>query len=148
LVYRQFKGRNNRPVQIDIPVIEELRRIIEASPCGEMSFLVTEFGKPFSSNGFGNWFKKKCSEAGLPHCSAHGVRKAAAARLAELGCSDLEIMAIGGWQTLKEVQRYTKGARKRVLAERAMRRVQTDISGTKVSNRHAPDTSVRHKRED
>lgn len=145
LVYRQFKGRNNWPVQIDIPVIDELRRIIDASPCGDMAFLVTEFGKPFSTNGFGNWFKKRCDEAGLPHCSALGVRKAAAARLAELGCSDLEIMAIGGWQTLKEVQRYTKGARKRVLADSALNKVQTDISGTKVSNRGAHAKEVRQK---
>ena len=70
----------------------------------------------------------------MPHCSAHGVRKAAAARLAELGCSDHEIMAIGGWQTLKEVQRYTKGARKRVLSDSAVDKVQADIDGTKVSN--------------
>ena len=99
-----------------------------------VTFLVTEFGKPFTSNGFGNWFKKRCREAGLPHCSAHGVRKAAAAKLAEVGCSDHEIMAIGGWKTLKEVQRYTKGARKRVLSDNAMYRVQADIDGTEVSN--------------
>lgn len=134
LQYKQFKGRNKRPVHIDLKVITELQQIINASPCGELTFLVTEFGKPFTSNGFGNWFKKRCKEAGLPHCSAHGVRKAAAARLAELGCSDHEIMAIGGWQTLKEVQRYTKGARKRILSDNAMDKVQADINGTKVSN--------------
>jgi integrase len=134
LQYKQFKGRNKRPVHIDIPVIPELQRIVDASPCGELTFLVTEFRKPFTSNGFGNWFKKRCREAELPHCSAHGVRKAAAAKLAELGCSDHQIMAIGGWQTLKEVQRYTKGARKRVLSDNAMDRVQADIDGTEVSN--------------
>ena len=115
--------------------------------CGELTFLVTEFGKPFTANGFGNWFKKRCTEAGLPHCSAHGVRKSAAARLAELGCSDLEIMSIGGWQTLKEVQRYTKSARRGVLADQGMGRIQADIEGTKVSNLPGDDTAVRHKRE-
>ena len=69
---------------------------------------------------------------------SRGERKAAAVRLAELGCSDLEIMAIGGWTTLKEVQRYTKSARKKVLADSAMERVQADIERTKVSNL-APD---------
>lgn len=34
------------------------------------------------------------------------------ARMVELGLSDFEIMANGGWTTLKEVQRYTKIARK------------------------------------
>jgi len=37
------------------------------------------------------------------------LRKAAAARLAELGCSEFEIMVITGHQTSKEVTRYTKG---------------------------------------
>jgi integrase len=55
-----------------------------------MPFLVTAFGKPFTANGFGNWFRQRCDEAGLPHCSAHGLRKAAAARLAELGAGESE----------------------------------------------------------
>lgn len=89
LRYTQFKGRNKSPVEIDIPVISALREIIDASPTGDLAFLVTEFGQPFkSSKSFGNWFKKRCKEAGLPHCSAHGVRKVAAARLAELGCTE------------------------------------------------------------
>ena len=135
LQYTQFKGRNKSPVQIDVPVIDALRQIIDVSPTGDMNFLVTQFGQPFrSSKSFGNWFKKRCKEAGLPHCSAHGVRKVAAARLAELGCTEHEIMAIGGWKTLKEVERYTRTARKRVLSDTAMERVQADIDGTKVSN--------------
>jgi integrase len=28
-----------------------------------------------------------CKKAGLPHCSIHGLRKAAATRLANAGCS-------------------------------------------------------------
>ena len=143
LHYIQFKGRNKKPVHIDIRVIEELEQILSVSPCGDLFFLVTEFGRQFTSKGFGNWFKKRCTEANLPHCSAHGVRKAAAARLAELGCSDHEIMAIGGWQTIKEVQRYTKGARKRVLSDSAMDKVQADIDRTKVSNLSADGKKVR-----
>jgi len=135
LRYTQFKGRQRSPVKIDIPVIDELATILEASPVGEMTFLVTQFGHPFaSSKAFGNWFKKRCVEAGLPHCSAHGVRKAAAARMAEIGLSDFEIMAIGGWKTLKEVQRYTRSARRRVMADSGMEKVETDIERTKVSN--------------
>ncbi|MEL6379255.1 MAG: hypothetical protein AAFQ29_05760 [Pseudomonadota bacterium] len=40
--------------------------------------------------------------------------------LAELGCTELEIMAVTGHSTSKEVERYTKAARRRLLAERAM----------------------------
>jgi hypothetical protein len=34
-----------------------------------------------------NWFRARCDEAGLPHCSAHGLRKVASLRLAEYGCT-------------------------------------------------------------
>ena len=135
LRYTQYKGRKNSPAKIDVPVIDALREIIDASPTGDLTFLVTEFGQPFkSSKSFGNWFKKRCVEAGLHHCSAHGVRKIAATRLAEIGCTEHEIMAIGGWKTAKQVQHYTRTARKKVLADNAMDKVQADIDGTKVSN--------------
>ena len=61
--------------------------------------------------------------AGLPHCSAHGLRKAAARRLAEAGCSAHEIMSITGHQSLKEVERYTREAGRRNLADSAMKRI-------------------------
>jgi len=46
----------------------------------------------------------------LRNCSAHGLRKAAARRLAEAGCTEHEIAAITGHASLREVQRYTKAA--------------------------------------
>lgn len=123
LRFTQFKNRNRKPVRLEIPLVPELGRIIDASPTGDMTFLVTEFNKPFTSNGFGNWFRKRCDEAGLTDCSAHGLRKASAARLAEFGCTDREIMSITGHVTSKEVDRYTRGANQRRLAENVLRRV-------------------------
>jgi len=105
--------------ELHIPILRDLRAVIDASPTGDLTFIVTEFGKPFTSNGFGNRMRKWCDEAGLPNCSAHGLRKASAVRMAEAGCTDLEIMSYGGWETLAEVQRYTKGARQRTMAAAA-----------------------------
>ncbi|WP_274627589.1 tyrosine-type recombinase/integrase [Arvimicrobium flavum] len=119
LKFTQVKNKRNKPVTLEIPIVDELQRIIDASPTGDLNFLVTEFKKPFTANGFGNWFRDRCDEAGLRHCSAHGLRKAAAARLADQGKSEHEIMAITGHQTSKEVTRYTKAARQKVLAARA-----------------------------
>lgn len=119
LKFTQAKNRRNKPVKLEIPIVEELQRIIDASPTGELTFLVTEFGKPFTANGFGNWFRERCNEADLPHCTAHGLRKAAAARLADQGKTEHQIMAITGHQTSKEVTRYTKAARQKVLAAQA-----------------------------
>lgn len=123
LVFTQNKNRNRKPIRLEIPIIPELQRIIDASPIGNLTFLTTAFGRPFTSNGFGNRFRKWCDEAGLHHCSIHGLRKAAASRLAELGCSEFEIMAITGHTTSKEVTRYTRAARQKVRAESALKRL-------------------------
>lgn len=68
----------------------------------------------------GNWFRTRCDEAKLPHCSMHGLRKAAARRLAEAGCTDRQIMAITGHKTTQEVGRYTRSAEQMKLAGQAM----------------------------
>lgn len=112
LTFTQQKGDK----LMEIPILAELQRIIDASPTGDLTYLVTAFNKPFTPAGFGNWFRKQCDAAGLPQCSAHGLRKAAAARMAELGCSSHQIMSIGGWETLKEVERYTKAAERKRMA--------------------------------
>ena len=120
VVFTQHKNRNSKPITLTLPIIPELKSIIDASPCGDLTFLVTEFNRPFTSNGFGNWFRKRCNEAGLSECSAHGLRKAGAARLAELGRAESEIMAVTGHTTSAEVNRYTRSARQKVLATRAL----------------------------
>jgi integrase len=123
LTFTQQKNRNRKPVSLSIPVAPALQSIVAASQCGDLTFLITDFGRPFTAAGFGNKFRDWCDQAGLPHCSAHGLRKATAARLAELGASEHEIMAITGHQTSKEVSRYTRAARQRVLADSAMARL-------------------------
>jgi len=82
--------------------------------------LITEYGKPFTANGFGNKFKDWSRQADLPHCSAHGVRKAPSTALAEAGAMPHEIMAVTGHQTLEEVERYTKAASRKKTADAAM----------------------------
>ena len=126
LVFTQHKGRNRQPVRLEIPIIHELQSIIDQTQTGDLTFLVTAFNRPFTSNGFGNRFRKWCDEAGLSNCSVHGLRKAAAARLAELGCSEQEIMSITGHRTSKEVTRYTRAASQKTRAESALRRMSSE----------------------
>lgn len=116
LTLTQAKNRDRKPVTLSLPILPELRAVIDATPIGNLAFLVTQFGKPFTANGFGNWFRKRCNEAGLPHCSAHGLRKAGAAIAAENGATERQLMAIFGWTTMKEAERYTRAARQKVLA--------------------------------
>jgi integrase/recombinase XerD len=98
----------------------ELETSIAANPSRHLTFLVTEFGRPFTPAGFGNWFREQCDKANLHHCSAHGLRKATAAALAEAGASTHEIAAVTGHMSLEEVERYTRAVRKKKLADAAM----------------------------
>lgn len=115
LTIRPEKTKRTSNVTVTIPVLRPLAESIAAAPTGDLHLLVTEFGKPFTANGFGNWFKKRCLEAGLPQCSAHGLRKASATRAAENGATTHELMAIYGWVTIKEAERYTRAADRRRL---------------------------------
>jgi integrase len=121
--------------RLSIPMHPTLRSVMAATPRENMTFLVTSFGKPFTPAGFGNWFRDRCNEAGLPHCSAHGLRKAAARRLAEAGCSNQQIKAITGHKTDKEVARYTAAADQVRLAEQAMVAAYGMDGEQKMSNR-------------
>ncbi len=60
-----------------IPFHPKLAASIGKLPRLNMTFLLTEAGAPFSAAGFGNWFRERCNEAGLQHCSAHDCAKLA-----------------------------------------------------------------------
>lgn len=128
--YRQAKNEHNSPIDMDIPVHPDLATVLDATPTsGHLTFLVTDYGKPYSANGFGNAFKDWCRQANLPHCSAHGLRKATAARLAERGATPHEIMAITGHKTLEEVESYTRAAQKAGLADSGMAKLKRQLGG-------------------
>jgi integrase len=105
---------------LSIPIHPDLGVLLKLVPTDRLAFVVTERGLPFSASGFGNKMRDWCDEAGLPQCSAHGLRKAAARRLAEAGCSNQQIKAITGHATDAEVSRYTAAASQRLLADQAL----------------------------
>ena len=85
-----------------------------------MTFLTTERGAPFTSAGFGNWFRDRCNEAGLRHCSAHGLRKASITRLANLGATTDQMKSISGHTSDAALNVYKKTADQQRLARQAM----------------------------
>lgn len=104
-----------------LPVHPSLSEVLGHVPAGQMTFLLTGQGKTFSAGGFGNYFRDCRRAAGLPEgLSAHGLRKAAARRLAEAGCSLPEIMAVGGWKTPKEATAYLRAASQEQMADKAI----------------------------
>ena len=80
-----------------VPIHPDLAEILAQTPRRHMLILTTQYGAGLTDGGYGNWFREACRAADLPErCSSHGLRKAAAARLAEAGCSTREIMSITG----------------------------------------------------
>jgi integrase len=114
------KTEDKTGLEVAIPVHPQLRQIIGATPSNHLTFLVTELGAPFTVAGFGGWFRDCCNEAGLRHCSFHGLRKAAATRLIDAGCDVVEAAAITGHASLKELQRYIETRDRKKAARRAM----------------------------
>jgi integrase len=104
------------PTALELPMPPALQQVIDASETGDLTYLLTDYGKSFTEAGFRGWFRERCDAAGLPHCSAHGLRKAAATALAEAGATAHQLMAWFGWKSLKEAERYTHAANRKRLA--------------------------------
>lgn len=110
------------------PILPELARIIHATKIGMESFLETARGKPFSVAGFGNWFRDRCNEAGLQHCTCHGLRKAGATIAAERGATTNQLMAIFDWTTPHQAEVYTRKADRKLLAREGMKLLSREVT--------------------
>lgn len=108
---------------VNVILAPDLKAAIDATPTGKETFLVTSQGNAFTDAGLGNWFRERCDEAGLPHCSMHGLRKALASIAADEGATQQQIKALGQWSNDAEVATYTAGANQGRLADEAITRV-------------------------
>lgn len=107
-------------VTVELP--EYVMSLIGKTKTGDLHFIVTSHGKPFSKPGFGNWFGAAAREAGIEK-NAHGVRKLAATIAADEGATAHELMAQFGWASPKQAEVYTKGADRAKLGIRSSKRV-------------------------
>lgn len=118
-----FKASKN-DADLWLPLAPDLRRAIEALPAvGIDTFIVTEYGKPYSVDGFGQKMRQWCDEAGLPQCTAHGLRKAIGRRSAQAGGTQQGLKAVGGWRGDAEVRTYTESVNQEDLADVTLGRV-------------------------
>ena len=127
--------RTHGSKDVDIPLSAELQVACEAMPKNHLTYIVTTYGKPRSKYGLGNDFAKWATEAGLPsRCRLHGLKKSGMRRLAEVGNTTHELMAISGHKTLTEVQRYTDDADRKRLAESGMAKRQGQSMNKQLAN--------------
>lgn len=107
----------------EFPVSPVLLDAIAATPTGIKTFLVNQYGKPFSKEGFGNWFRKRCDEAELFDLAAHGIRKFVATIGAESELTEQQLMTLLGHSSPRESSTYTRAANRRKIAASAADRL-------------------------
>jgi integrase len=108
-------------VELWVPIHPDLQRALTAYPAKGLTLIGDANGRPLKRAALTRLMRSAIKSAGLSsRCVSHGLRKAAARRLAEAGCSASQIAAITGHKTLKEVERYTKAADQKKLAKAAV----------------------------
>jgi enterobacteria phage integrase len=113
--------RNKTGVPVDIGLDNSLRAALDAAPRSHMTIINTEFGRPFTVDGFSGFMRDAMTAAGLPlDCKPHGLRKTLGRRLADAGVSAHDIMAALGHTTLAQAELYTKEANRRRGGQRAV----------------------------
>jgi integrase len=122
ITFTQFKGRNKKPKRLTLPILPVLQTTLDGSAhiIGDLTFLINDLGRAFTDAGIGNKMRDWCDQAGLPHCTAHGLRKAGATIAAMNGATAHQLKAIFGWETLKQAEVYTREADQVRLAQSGM----------------------------
>jgi integrase len=119
---RQQKGRDNP--ELVIPVSGPLRAELEAWKRGRTSTLIltSEKGRPWIGTHLSHLLGREMAriDPGLAGLNIHGLRKLAAASLAEAGCSVHQIGAITGHRTLAMLSLYTRSVDQERMAAEAI----------------------------
>jgi integrase len=112
--------------EVTLPILPILQATLDAGPCGDLTFIISAHGRPFTSkDAFGAALRDACHAAGIIGKSAHGLRKVAATRAANAGATEAQLKAIFGWTTDSMAGLYTRAADRRRLAREAMHKLGT-----------------------
>jgi site-specific recombinase XerD len=119
--------KSGNTVEVTTPILDELKKTLDAGPVGDLAFIVGKRGKPLTKESFGNMFKGACRAAGIDEDrkAAHGMRKVGATRCADAGATVHQLMSLFGWVTEHEALHYTKTANRRRLGREAAAKLAT-----------------------
>lgn len=107
-------ARSKTGVAVQMGVADELRKALAEWPRSHVTVINTEYGKPFTIDGYSRFMRDAIEAAGLPlDLKPHGLRKTLGRKLADAGATAHEIMAALGHTTLAEAERYTREADRR-----------------------------------
>jgi integrase len=128
--------RSKTGVAVDSGMQVDLRVALDATPRTHVTIINTEFGQPFTVNGFSGFMRDAMKAAGLPlDCKPHGLRKSLGRDMADADASAHDIMAQLGHTTLKQAENYTREADRRRGARRAGIKLR-DYKENKASQTH------------
>lgn len=117
-----------------IPAHAELRRELDAwrRDTRATIILTAHYGQTWQAQHLSHMLPPALAKAGgfRPCLNVHGLRKLAATRLAQAGCSVHEIAAITGHRSLSMVQLYTASVDQERLATAAIHRLKTSKANT------------------
>ena len=109
----------------DVPVTQimhpTLAAHLDASPTGDLTFLVGADGMPMSAAELSEFVYRACRRIGIRK-SIHGIRKSAAEDDVEIGATDAELMGKFGWRDHRMASHYTREADRARLGLAASRR--------------------------
>jgi len=114
--YRRGKTEQDGDARIEHELAVELEQV----PVDQMLFILDHNGRPFKPRALSQWFTRRVRQAGIAQGSLHGLRKAAATRLANAGASEREIGAFLAHSGTQQAATYTKKADRTRLTDSAL----------------------------
>lgn len=119
--YLEYQPRKKGSAPVTIPILSPLYEATRASKIVGPAYILNSNGQPYkSTEGLRMRVQRWLKEAEITGKSSHGIRKAMGELLAEMGCSQHQIMAIMSHTQAKTSEVYTKSAERRVLAAGGM----------------------------
>lgn len=138
MLWSDFDGEGVRVTQIKtgaklwVPAHRDLKACLAEWSAGRNAVTILENsrGRPWSPTAFTPRFSQVIrKDPTFNGYVFHGLRKTAAARLAEAGCSVHEIAAITGHRTLAMISHYTAEADQKIRAVAAIRKLERKTRG-------------------
>jgi len=111
-------------VRLWVPLHRDLRSALADVRRTCPVILTDERGKPMTAGVFNHRWRAAILEAGMDGHTFHGLRYTAAGKLAEAGCDVNQIASITGHRSLEMLQKYTRGASQKRLAETAIAKLE------------------------
>lgn len=122
---------SKKGVDIDMRVLPDLAEALAAAPTPHLTYLATQGGRTRSAKAAYTWFSDAARAAGIPpKFTSHGCRKGLLTEAAEHGATEDQLAALAGHGSTKSVGAYTKKARRAMLSDAAIDRLERGENGT------------------